>query len=168
MVRDARMPSTRCAKPLRTALAALIALALAAPAGAALYKWVDANGRTVYSDLPPPGDVKHEVVGAAPPPANPDAAKELANREAEFRKRQADRAEEAKKADKSRADVQKLGGFCTQARSQIAGLRSVDLAMFRLNEKGERVQMDEGARRAEADRLEALMKERKCPPATTG
>jgi hypothetical protein len=44
----------------------------------------------------------------------------------------------------------------------------MDLAMFRLNDKGERVQMDDAARRTEADRLEALMKERKCPPAPAG
>jgi hypothetical protein len=161
------MPSSPRAWP-RTAIAALVALAFCAPAGAALYKWVDGNGRTVYSDQPPPGDVKAEIVGAAPPPANPDAAKDLANREAEFRKRQADRVEDAKKAEKSRAEAQKLGGFCAQARSQIAGLRSTDLAMFRLNDKGERVQMDDAARRTEADRLEALMKERKCPPAPAG
>ena len=82
------------------ALAALLPLA-APPAVAALYKWVDANGRTVYSDQVPPG-VKAEQVGAAPPPANPNAAKDLANQDAEFRKRQMERADDAKKADKAR------------------------------------------------------------------
>lgn len=152
----------------RRALPALLALALALPAQATLYKWVDANGRTVYSDQPPPGNVKSEVMGAAPPPANPDAAKELANREAEFRKRQQDRGDEAKKAEKSRGEAQKLAGFCTQARAQVAGLRKTDVTMYRLNEKGERVVMDEAGRRAEADKLEALIRERNCPPAAPG
>lgn len=146
-------------------LAVLAALVLASAAGATTYKWVDANGRTVYSDQPPPGDVKVERVGAAPPPANPEAARELANREAEFRKRQMERVQDTKKAEKARADAQKLGDFCAQARAQVAGLRNADLAMVRLNEKGERVAMDESARRAEADKLEALMKERKCTSA---
>mgnify|MGYP003693546373 CR=1 FL=1 len=35
------------------------------PAGSALYKWTDANGRVVYSDQPPPGDVKVERIIAS-------------------------------------------------------------------------------------------------------
>ena len=73
--------------------AALFALAaaLSLPAMAALYKWTDANGRVVYSDQPPPGGVKSEVVGPAPPPANPNAVKEMASQDQEMRKRQLDR-----------------------------------------------------------------------------
>ena len=43
------------------ALALLGGLALPARV-AALYKWIDANGRVVYSDQPPPGNVKAEIV----------------------------------------------------------------------------------------------------------
>ena len=164
------MTPLRCASSLPVALLALGAL-LVGPAAATTYKWVDANGRTVYSDQPPPGNVKTEVVGAAATASNPDAVKDLANREADFKKRQMDRAEDAKKAEKARAENQKLAGFCEQARAQVAGLRSVDLVMFRLNEKGERVQLDDAARKAEADRLDALMRERKCaipPPPSRG
>jgi hypothetical protein len=141
-------------------------MAVASPiASAALYKWVDANGRTVYSDQPPIGNMKTEVVGAAAPAANPDAVKELANKEAELKKRQTDRQDDAKKSDKTRADAQKLASLCTQARTQAAGLRRTDVTMFRLNDKGERVAMDEVARKSEADRLDQLVKEQKCPPA---
>jgi uncharacterized protein DUF4124 len=154
----------------RSAAHALVALALAMAvaspvASAALYKWVDANGRTVYSDQPPIGNMKTEVVGAAAPAANPDAVKELANKEAELKKRQSDRQEDAKKSEKSRGEAQKLASLCTQARSQAAGLRRTDVTMYRLNDKGERVVMDEAARKSEADRLDQLVKEQKCPPA---
>ncbi len=143
-----------------------IALALASPvASAALYKWVDANGRVVYSDQPPMGNVKAEVVGAAAPASNPDAVRELANKEAELKKRQLDRQDDAKKSEKARADAQKLASVCMQARAQAAGLRRADVAMHRLNEKGERVVMDEATRKTEADRLDQLVKERSCPPA---
>ena len=64
--------------------------------------------------------------------------------------------------------MKKLATFCTQARTQAAGLRRADIAMYRLNDKGERVELDEAGRRAEADKLEALMRERKCPPAPPG
>jgi len=143
------------------ALAALLPLA-APPAAAALYKWIDANGRTVYSDQVPPG-VKAEPVGAAPPPANPNAVKDLANQDAEFRKRQLERAEDGKKTDKARTDSAKLATLCAQARAQIASLRTEQVVIYRLNEKGERVVMDEATRRAEIGRVEALMRERNCP-----
>jgi len=146
------------------AVAALVAAAVSPFATAALYKWVDANGRVVYSDQPPVG-VKSELVGAAAPPSNPDAMKELANKDAELKKRQSDRLEEANKSAKARTDAQKLASFCMQARTQASGMRRADVAMYRLNEKGERVPMDEAARKAEADRLDAMVKEHKCPPA---
>ncbi|MGZ8254385.1 MAG: DUF4124 domain-containing protein [Burkholderiaceae bacterium] len=148
------------------ALTALVlAMALASSvASAALYKWVDANGRTVYSDQPPIGNMKTEVVGAAATVANPDAVKDMANKDAELKKRQTDRQDDAKKSEKTRAEAQKLATYCTQVRTQAAGLRRTDVTMFRLNEKGERVAMDEAARKAEADRLDQLVKDQKCPP----
>jgi hypothetical protein len=155
---DSRLPA-----PILAALA--LAIAVASPgASAALYKWVDANGRTVYSDQPPM-NVKAEVVGAAAPSANPDAVKEMAQKEAELKKRQSDRVDDAKKSDKARAEAQKLASLCTQARAQAAGLRRADVAMYRLNDKGERVFMEESLRKAEADRLDQLVKDQKCPPA---
>jgi hypothetical protein len=143
-------------------LAALLPVA-APTADAALYKWVDANGRTVYSDQVPPG-VKAEPVSGAAPAANPNAVKELGNKEAEFRKRQLDRAEDGKKAEKARADAQKLATVCAQARAQIVNLRSGDFAMYTLNDKGERVFLDDAGRKAEIGRLEQSMRERSCPP----
>jgi hypothetical protein len=144
-------------------IAAIATLVAAPPASAALYKWVDANGRVVYSDQPPMGNVKSEVVGGASVPANPDAVKEMAGKEAEFRKRQLDRVDDAKKAEKGRLEAQRLAAFCQQARAQVAGLGRMDMVMFRVNEKGERVAMDEAARRTEVERLEQMMRERKCP-----
>ena len=49
----------------RLITAAALALCLAASpivASAALYKWTDANGRVVYSDQPPIGDIKTEII----------------------------------------------------------------------------------------------------------
>jgi hypothetical protein len=129
---------------------------------AALYKWVDANGRTVYSDQVPPG-VKAEPVRGAAPPANPDAMKEFANRDAEYRKRQLERAEEAKKSQQAQADAQKLAASCAQMRAQVAHLRNNDVAMYKLNDKGERVFLDEPGRRIEIERLEGTLRERNCP-----
>jgi hypothetical protein len=132
---------------LRLSLAAA-AFALALPALATTYKWTDANGRVVYSDQPPTGGVRYEIVGAPPPPDNPNAAREMANREAELRKVQKDRVEDAKKAEKARADAQKRADICAQARAAVRAYES-DQPLVTLNDKGERVYVEapERARR---------------------
>ena len=89
-------------------------LVAAGPASAVLYKWVDANGRVSYSDQPPPASVKAEVVGGAPPPSAPDAVRAMANQEADLKKRQTQRADDQKKAEKARADAVTQQQACTE------------------------------------------------------
>jgi hypothetical protein len=140
-----------------------LAAACAGPASAALYKWTDAQGRTVYSDQPPAANVKTEQLRAPPPAANPNAAKEFAQREAEYRKKQADAAEAAAKVEKERADVGKLVEACAQARGQLKQLSESQLAIYRYNDKGEREVLDEDARGKERAKLNAFIRDNKCP-----
>lgn len=144
-------------------LAACLLTAVCAPASAALYKWTDAQGRIVYSDQPPSANVKTEQLRATPPPANPNAAKELAQREAEFRKRQTDSTEAAAKADKQRTETAKRAESCAQAKAQAKQLAESQLAVYRYNEKGEREVMDDDARGRERAQLNAFMRDNKCP-----
>ena len=144
-------------------LAACLLTAVCAPASAALYKWTDAQGRIVYSDQPPSANVKTEQLRATPPPANPTAAKELAQREAEFRKRQTDSTEAAAKADKQRTETAKRAESCAQAKAQAKQLAESQLAVYRYNEKGEREVMDDDARGRERAQLNAFMRDNKCP-----
>jgi len=152
--RGSMPPRALVPMPARAALAAIV-LALALPALAATYKWVDANGRVVYADQPPGGGLKYEVVGSAPPPDNPNAVREMANKDAELKKLQKDRVEGAQKAEKSRADAQKRADVCTQARAAARTYQS-DQPLMTVNEKGERVYLEgtERSRRlAEQQRL---------------
>jgi len=140
--------------------AALFALAaaLSLPAMAALYKWTDANGRVVYSDQPPPGGVKSEVVGPAPPPANPNAVKEMASQDQEMRKRQLDRAEAEKKAEKDRSLATRRQDLCLIVRGKIKDLGASQVAVYKYNDKGERVYMDDAERRKEIEANQELEK----------
>jgi hypothetical protein len=139
---------------------ALAALVLALPAGAALYKWTDANGRVVYSDQPPTAaNVQAEVLRGAAPASNPQAAKELAQKDADFRKRQADRADAAAKADKDRAARDQRSEECSRVAGNVQQLTWGQVVIYRANEKGEQVPMDEAARQKERARLEAWMKD---------
>ena len=148
---------------LRIALAACCLLTASGIAAAATYKWTDAQGRTVYSDQPPPSaNVKTEQLRAPPPPANPNAAKELADREAEDKKKQTDAAQSAAKAEKARADDAKRADACAQAKGQLAQLSQSQVVIYRYNEKGEREAMDDAALARERARINGYLKDNKC------
>src|SRR5215471_16503726 len=145
----------------RVALVAVCAgLALTAlPAGAVLYKWVDANGHVTYSDQPPPGNVKAEVVGAPTPAANPSAVRDLANQEADFKKQQTQRADDQKKAAKTRAEQLQLQQDCIDARARLKLYQS-DEPIGRIDENGQQVLIDDIARLETRDRLSQQIRER--------
>jgi len=146
--------------PAAFALAALCAAIAASPALAALYKWTDANGRVVYSDQPPAGGVKYETVGGAPPPANAGATRDLAQQEADLKKRQAEKAEESAKVQKARAEASKRMDVCTQARGRVRQLAYSDqVVLYRFNEKGEQVAMTPDERRRELEEQQKLERE---------
>ena len=143
--------------------ALVLALALAAPAGATLYKWTDANGRVVYSDQPPPGSTKVEIIAAPGPAANPNAVKEMSSKDAEFKKRQVEAADAAKVDDKQRAEIGKQAEVCQRARAQATQLGAEQIVLYRINEKGEQVAMDTEARRRERASVEKWLKDNRCP-----
>jgi hypothetical protein len=149
---------------LAAAAFALGSACLPGPAAAALYKWTDANGRVVYSDQPPLGDVKIETLQGPPPPANPNAVKEMAVKDLELKKRQTDAVEKDKKADSQRAELAKKTEQCARMQAQIRQLAAEQISLVRLNEKGEQVYVDDATRRKEREELEVRMRAN-CPPA---
>ncbi len=140
-------------------VAVAVAVLAAAPVAAAVYKWTDASGRVVYSDQPPPGNAKVETLNAPPPPSNPNAAKELAEKNAELRQRQSQRAESEKKADQARTDAQTRRTQCVQVQGHIGQLSATQEIVYRVNEKGERIAMDDATRRKEIEQLELWLRE---------
>jgi hypothetical protein len=153
---------------LRISLAvALCTLALAAlPVAAALYKWTDENGRTVYGDTPPAG-VKAERVNAAAPPADPNAVREMATKDAQIKARQRTRAEEEAKAEKAQADAKAKGERCAQIRGNIQTMRS-GAAVYKFNEKGEKIYLEGPDREKSIADSQKLLRDLNCEgaPAT--
>ena len=146
------------------AIAIVLAAFIATPsAWAALYKWTDANGRVVYSDQPPTGDVKVDTISGPPPPSNPNAVKELAEKGAESKKQQQEAAASAKKAGQQRADAEKRSSVCRDARAELARLSADQILLYSINEKGETVFMNDADRRRRKETLETQLKAN-CPP----
>ena len=150
------------------AIAALLGMTLALPA-AAQWKWRDANGRTQYSDLPPPSGVPEQDILLRPSsgtanrrtapvaaPASgasaaPLAASRASDPELEAKRKKADQD----LADKKKAEDDKLVAVkaenCTRAKAQMRTLDS-GVRMTRTNDKGEREFLDDNQRAAEAKR----------------
>jgi hypothetical protein len=150
-----RLRRTGLRRGLAVSAGAIVAVLLAvAPATGALYKWTDASGRVIYSDQPPTGNVKVEQLNV-PPPADPNAAKDLANKEAELQKKKQVRAEDETKANKARVDANMKRQECDRARGQAITLaQSSQIVIYTTNAKGERTTMDDAARLAERQRLD--------------
>lgn len=143
--------------PLAAAIV-LAAFCAVQPALGALYKWVDANGRVVYSDQPPTGDVKVETISGPPPPSNPNAPAELANKQFESRKQQTEAAASAKKAVQQRADAEKRLDACREARAELTRLSADQVLLYSVNEKGEQVFMNDTERKRRRDATEVFIK----------
>lgn len=151
----------------------------------AQWQWVDAQGRKVYSDLPPPVEVPAERIvkrpgaakagpaaAAAPQGASP-AAPPAVNRgsgvDAELQAKKT--AEEADKARREQAETdaqekkQALARQDNCARAKAAHTALTDGRLIaHTNAKGERVFMDDAARAAERQRAQTTIAN-ECGPA---
>lgn len=162
--------------------AALVATALAAPA-VAQWAWKDDNGRTVYSDRPPPASVKADRIVRQPanaqtvlPPANSgapatDAAaapprpadarpapapRSVAEQEMEFRKRQQERADAEKKAQDEQNKAAAKAAECERARGYLRALEEGQ-RVARTDAAGNREFLDDSQRAAEMDRTRRIV-----------
>lgn len=129
-------------------LVAMCATALVSSATAATYKWTDANGHVVYSDQPPTGDIKAEVIGPVAPPANPNAVKEMAQKDADLKKRQQERTSAEVKVEKDKQLDTRRRDLCLVVRGKLKDMRA-GMPVYKYNDKGARVILDETERAAE-------------------
>jgi hypothetical protein len=136
------------------------ALVLALPAQAQMYKCVDARGVTHYADQPTAG-CRNAAVDIRPsPPISgrlaPPAA-DAAQQDADFRRRQVQRAQAERDEREQRAALE---SHCAALRQDRAVL-SAGRRLVQLNAQGERVYLDDAARtRRLADVQAALTR---CP-----
>lgn len=148
----------------RLSVAISLALCVALPASAQMYKWVDANGKVQYSDKPPPSNVKTEKLRAPPPgPASgaapagaaagetkgdapKDAAKSTpkttAEQEQAFRKRQLEAAKAQELDEKKQAQARAKEENCRRATAAVTQLQ-LGGRQQRIDDKGERVFLDD-------------------------
>lgn len=153
-------------------------------AAMAQWQWLDKDGRKVFSDRPPPADIPDKNVlkqpgghrsraqepaavaaaavsaSPAPAPVAPTAANapKLSgkDKELEARKKQAEESEAAKKKAEEEKFAKAKAESCTRARQFKASLDS-GVRIARSNAQGEREFMDDAARAAETQRIQAVI-----------
>ena len=115
---------------MKRLLISCVAMLLAGQATAQILECVDAKGKKEYAQTCPPGTVKETKLmksgggAAGTGTASPvPAAKSLAERDAEFRKRNLERQETEAKADKEKAESKEAERHCNDARAQMRQLQ---------------------------------------------
>lgn len=91
-----------------------------------LYKCVSPSGTVEYASVCPPG-TKQEKTGirnAPAPSSSAEPQKSIAERDADFRKRQLEKQDAAAKQDKKTAEDEQRQRSCDSARSYLASLKS--------------------------------------------
>jgi hypothetical protein len=108
----------------RYRLAVFACVVLAVPVEAAIYKWVDESGQTVYSETPPPkGTAASRLKEPPPPPVDPNTAMgSLRNRAEAFEQRQGKRDEEKSEARQSAEDKKQTQEKCDKVRQNLETL----------------------------------------------
>ena len=156
----------------------VVGVAMTTPA-AAQWKWRDAQGRTQYSDTPPPPSVPDKDIlqrptvsapmRAAAPAASAPASgasgasgltPKIADSELEAKRKKteedaADKATEQKKADEAKIAAARADN-CARAKAQMRTFDS-GVRVSRTNDKGEREFLDDKARAQEVQRTRDAM-----------
>lgn len=148
---------------MRHLFVACTALFFAISANAQVFQWKDAQGKTIYSDKPPPGSVTQKRVITPNAPVAPAVSPKttLAEKDMAFRKRQKEAQEKSAKEEQDQKALAEKKQRCENIRRNARTLES-GIRISQVNEKGERYFMGDEERQAELAKTRRLMQEAEC------
>ena len=108
------------------ALTAALVIGLASPqADARIYKWVDENGVTQYTQTPPPKGEAEEIAPAPAPRGNPEETRrDLQDRLEAFNKRREEQARAERESAEESAAREQLAADCEKITDNLKILKS--------------------------------------------
>jgi hypothetical protein len=123
-MKDLNTPSASL-KLLLAASLCISAALLQSPARGEMYKWTNAAGEVQYTQVPPPGGIKTEVIqGASPPADDPDKINEKLQNEVDAMDETLARQEEEARKKSSRKEIDAAyEKNCISARNNLAALQ---------------------------------------------
>ena len=121
-------------------IAIALALAFVPAASAQLYKYVDKDGKTIYSDQPPPNvESKQLNIPSTATGTSEAAPKSAVEKSKELDKARKDASEKAKKAEPAAKDAEER---CEAARNNLKAAEAARRPA-RVNDAGETVYLEE-------------------------
>lgn len=121
-------------------------------AAMAQYKWVDKNGKVQYGDTPPPGANATALRPPSPAgslsepeekkPSRRSGPASVAEKDAEFRKRQQEAEKDRDKQAKSEQEAREKRENCARAQEYLRGIEAGQ-RVTRVDAKGERYFLDD-------------------------
>ncbi len=132
------------------------ALVLSAPALAQLYKWVDKDGRTVYSDQPPPTQQSKQLNPSTGQPAAAPRSAVDRDKDLEKARQAAKQKSQATEQADLKAEIEREN--CRRAKANLHSL-SGDGRVAVWDEKGERVILDDAQLAAERAKAQKAIDE---------
>jgi Domain of unknown function (DUF4124) len=148
---------------MKTLFAAFsLLLACSGLALAQQYKWVDADGKVRYGDVPPPGvkaqRMKPPASGPAPSTSAASKGEKALSPEAAYRKRQEEAQKERDKEAQAGEQAAAKRENCTRAQESLRTLETGQ-RIVRTDAKGERYYLEDAQIAQEAARARQLVKE---------
>ncbi|MCL2075824.1 MAG: DUF4124 domain-containing protein [Betaproteobacteria bacterium] len=150
-------------------IALLVGIAVAMPVSAQVYKWKDAQGRTIISDTPRPGGGKDDLVvrGAQrdhlqeesdQPGQAATPGQSVADQELELRKRQQERQDAAATTEADKQAAAKLANDCRRAQNYLRSLES-GRRIGVSDESGAVIPMEDDARQKAIEDTQAYLRQ---------
>ena len=123
---------------------------------AGLYKWVDADGHTHYSEFPPAGQQAEEL--KPPPPVDTNAAVEALKAQKDALQRQRETADKAaQEAAKKQAEADQKKKQCESARRELDRLQNAQ-RIYTTDKDNNRVRLGEDQRQEQIKKTEKSIK----------
>jgi len=136
----------------------VVLISYAGGSEAQIYRWIDENGTTHFSDSPPPGDSAEEVELRDQPSeqavqeAQEDLARRLQYQRADSEERRETQAAQEQGREEAERQEAERQVQCANARQQLEVLE-MQLPVYRENDAGEREYLDDNGRLAEQTQL---------------
>jgi hypothetical protein len=139
---------------MKTAIAIGLLIA-AVPASAQMLKCVGKDGKVEYASQCPPGTTEQQTgIRNEPGKITTPQQKSLADREADFKKRQMEGAEDRKKSEQKAAETAANREACDNARANLKGLQEGQRVVRMDPKTGERIFVQDAERPAEVARAQ--------------
>lgn len=124
---------------------------------ATMYKWLDENGNTVFSETLPTGDIEYEVIRPLPKVRSEQALKALRDAKIKALKLRNERLSKMKERHKTREELAWQKENCERANAKLASLERPRAKI--LQPDGSRIRLDEDERQNQIKQAQGKIQE---------